>query len=106
MALTRCLAPPIFHNQIKAMERYFIRVDYSPAPESVVIETFKNSNEIFSDAFSVLAVEPGVFSISSTRIMDLYKAGIVGGVIATFYPSECEQSADAQQDQPFDNARP
>jgi len=88
------------------MERYFIRVDYSPAPESVVIETFKNGNEIFSDAFSVLAVGPGVFSISSTRIMDLYKAGMVGSIIADLYRAECKQPADAQQDQPFDNARP
>jgi len=88
------------------MERYFIRVNYSPAPESAVIEAFKNTDNLFSDEFSISVVDPGVFSISSTRIMDLYKAGMVGSIIADLYRAECEQSADAQQDQPFDNARP
>jgi len=88
------------------MGQYSIGVDYSPAPESAVVEIYKINRAVFSDSFSIKVVDNGAFCISSNSLNDLYRAGMVGGSIADFYPSECEKPADAQQDQPFDNARP
>jgi len=87
------------------MEQYFIRVNYSPAPESAVIEIYKTNRAVFSDSFSIKVVDNGAFCISSNSLNDLYRAGMVGGSIADFYPLGCEQPADAQQEQSFDNAR-
>jgi len=88
------------------METYYVRVDYTPAPEKLVLETFKEWNEFFSDGFNISVIEPGVFSISSNRIMDIYAAGMIGGIFAKLYPEQCEQPADAQQEQALDNAQP
>jgi len=82
---------------------YYVRVDYTTAPEKLVLETFKEWNEFFSDGFNISVIEPGVFSISSNRIMDIYAAGMIVGIFAKLYP---EQPADAQQEQALDNARP
>ena len=78
------------------MERYSIEVDYYPAPESAVIEAYKTNRAIFSESFSIKVVDPGAFCISSNSLNDLYKAGMVGGSFADFYPLECEKPADAQ----------
>ena len=85
------------------METYSVRVNYAPAPEMIVFETFKEWRHIFSRGFNISVIEPGVFSISSDRLRDIYAAGMIGGIFAKLYP---EQPADAQQEQALDNARP